>query len=459
MRKIFALAFFAILIVSCDKTQPVVELPKAVSVYGEGTEYGAEGCAMVQVAEGVWDIYSEFTSGKEVTVKADGEVMSSFAVTPAKGGLGLLRVNTATKEAAIVHINKVSLVVIEGGVDNPKHGNEAPIEAVYKGKGVWTVGKLFIPTDHVRYRYQLDTDTPSQLKYWCATWDNAGSAPKGLDETYLKVRALGEKDYKALYLKDNRACWMFPQDKTLMLSDFTISMNAGPSVQSVVFSSPHIGPRAAFMGDSITWQWGTTPNNKAKSEVEQYFHLDPCPSWMQINGDVVRVTWRPQFFTENDYIDVGISGNNTTQMLARFDDDVIKPDPHCVVIMGGTNDLAQGQTKAKILENITAMCDKADKEGIKVILCSITPCNRVYGNLSNPNTKGAHIIAVNEMVKSLAASRGYPYCDYFPCLVDEDGLSMLKKYWLYDDLHPNPDAYVEMEKVIKPIIDKLLDGE
>ena len=76
-----------------------------------------------------------------------------------------------------------------------------------------------------------------------------------------------------------------------------------------------------------------------------------------------------------------------------------------------------------------------------VVLCSITPCNHEYSVLSNPKTKGAHIIAVNNMVREYAASKGFTYCDYHPALVAADGLSMQERFWLYNDLHPNPDAY------------------
>lgn len=214
------------------------------------------------------------------------------------------------------------------------------------------------------------------------------------------------------------------------------------------------GPVAVFIGDSITWQWGTNPREIAKSKI--VIPLDPLPRWLEDTGNNVRVSWHPEFFSSNKYIDNGISAENTTQMLSRYKRDVLDLGPRIVVIMGGTNDLAQGVTKNKILENISSMAEQAAAANIKVVLCSVTPCNETYSRLSNPKTKGAHIVELNKMIKSYADSKGFTYCDYHPALAAADGLALKDEYCLYDRLHPNPDAYTVMEGIIKPIIDNLL---
>ena len=216
----------------------------------------------------------------------------------------------------------------------------------------------------------------------------------------------------------------------------------------------HKGPKAVFIGDSITWQWGTNPREFAKSKI--VIPLSPLPSFMMDKGDNVLVNWHPGFFSVNDYLDKGISAENTTQMLARYQTDVLDKDPFVVVIMGGTNDLAQGTGKPKILENISAMAEKADALKMKVVLCSVTPCNDSYSRLSSPNTKGAHIVTLNKMIKEYADSKGFTYCDYWTSLLASDGLALKEEYRLYDNLHPNPDAYTVMEGIIKPIIESLL---
>jgi lysophospholipase L1-like esterase len=210
---------------------------------------------------------------------------------------------------------------------------------------------------------------------------------------------------------------------------------------------------AAFIGDSITWQWA---RNSAAYSKTKYPMLVPFDSrYMTDTGETVTVTFHPGFFSGNNYVDRGVSGQNTTQMLARFDKDIVDLNPQVVVIMGGTNDLAQGVTKKQILANLTAMAEKADAAGIKVVLCSVTPCNDNYSKLS-PKNKGPHIVELNGMIKEYVDSKGFAYCNYWPALVADDQLALHPNYCLYDRLHPGPDGYDVMEAIIKPIIDSLL---
>ncbi len=82
-------------------------------------------------------------------------------------------------------------------------------------------------------------------------------------------------------------------------------------------------------------------------------------------------------------------------------------------------------------------------------LCSVTPCN-------TPKGKGSAINKLNEKIKAYADEKGFAYCDYHKALVDADGVSLKAKYHLYDELHPNPDAYTVMEQIIQPIIKEVL---
>ena len=224
---------------------------------------------------------------------------------------------------------------------------------------------------------------------------------------------------------------------------------AFPTLRETPFRIP-----AIFIGDSITWQWARTSRTDNKSNI--LIPLDPLPSYMTVSGDNVTTRFHPGFFTGNGYLDKGVSGQNTTQMLTRFQEDVIDLNPQVVVIMGGTNDLAQGVTKEQIVTNIAAMAEMADAAGIKVIICTVTPNNDTYSRLNDPKTKGAHIITLNGMLKEYTDSQGFTWCNYWSSLVAEDGLAMDAKYWLYDHLHPNPDAYTVMEGIVKPIIDNQL---
>ena len=210
---------------------------------------------------------------------------------------------------------------------------------------------------------------------------------------------------------------------------------------------------AAFIGDSITWQWA---RNSAAYSKTKYPMLVPFDSsYMTDTGETVTVKFHPGFFSGNNYVDRGVSGQNTTQMRERFQKDIVDLNPKVAVIMGGTNDLAQGVTKQQILENLTAMAEMADGAGIKVVLCSVTPCNDNYSKL-NPKNKGPHIIELNGMIKEYVDSKGFTYCNYWPALVADDGFALHPDYCLYDRLHPGPDGYDVMEAIIKPIIDSLL---
>ena len=212
----------------------------------------------------------------------------------------------------------------------------------------------------------------------------------------------------------------------------------------------HKGPKAVFIGDSITWQWGLV-TRKLKQSQKVIIPTDPKPEWMSISGDEVTITWHASFFTSNGYVDKGVSGERTDEMLKRYQSDVLSLDPFCVVIMGGTNDLAQGYSKDQIMASIKSMAEQAAAAKMKVVLCSVTPCNMTYSKLS-PHEKGTHIVALNKMIKAYAAEKGFTYCDYYPALVADDGYSLKNEYCLYDKLHPNPDAYAVMEEIIQKIL-------
>lgn len=451
MKRLMILAAAVAAAFSCEKPSqetpaaPAGELPS--SLVATGGEW-SEGVEMVPSDDGVWTLYGQFSLGETVSISADGAPWLTVSVPSDKAGICRLRVDGKTKAWSFVNIRSVVLKVTEGSLSGP-----VSLEAQYEGKGVWTVSGLSVESEALRWRYVLDTDAPEDLRYFLALWDNAGTAPTALTEAYLTPRALGQREYEERYLKDNRACWMVPSDKVGYSADLTLSMNR-PS-QEITFKRAHKGPKAAFIGDSITWLWGLSSLSRAKSAI--VIPMDPLPSYLTLSGDNVLIRFHPEFFSTNNYIDKGISGNNTTEMRARFQRDVLSQDPSVVVIMGGTNDLAQGTSKEKILENISAMAEAADALEMKVILCSVTPCNEVYSRLSNPNTKGAHILALNKMLKEYALGKGFGWCNYHPALAASDGLALRDDYCLYDRLHPNPDAYTVMEGIIQPIIDSLTE--
>lgn len=161
------------------------------------------------------------------------------------------------------------------------------------------------------------------------------------------------------------------------------------------------------------------------------------------------------FFASNHYIGRGISGQTSSEMLVRFRRDVIDLRPRVVVILAGTNDIAGNIGKITledILGNIKSMCEISVVHGITPILCSIVPCDNYYWK--KESRPADDIRRMNSMIKDYALSKGYEYIDYHTPMANENG--GLKSEYTKDGCHPNLAGYLVMEKVAKPIIDKVL---
>src|SRR6267378_7653991 len=164
-------------------------------------------------------------------------------------------------------------------------------------------------------------------------------------------------------------------------------------------------------------------------------------------GDSITDAWvQPRFggfFPGKPYIDRGISGQTTPQMLLRSRADVIAIQPKVVVILAGTNDIA-GNTGPIALEetegNLASMAELARANGIRVVLSSVLPVNN-YGHHRDGNPLDMRIkrppekiLELNAWIKKYATEKGHVYLDYFPATVDDQGL--LKKELSEDGLHP-----------------------
>jgi lysophospholipase L1-like esterase len=163
----------------------------------------------------------------------------------------------------------------------------------------------------------------------------------------------------------------------------------------------------------------------------------------------------PQLFAENNFVGRGISGQVSSQMLVRFQEDVINLRPKVVVICCGTNDIAQNNgyiSLEHILQNIKSMCELARANNIKPIVCSTLPAKAFKWR---PEMKPANdIIALNEMIKAYAKENKIPYVDYHSALKDEE--NGLPRKYSKDGVHPNAQGYAVMESVIMPILKKVL---
>jgi lysophospholipase L1-like esterase len=180
-------------------------------------------------------------------------------------------------------------------------------------------------------------------------------------------------------------------------------------------------------------------------------------------GDSITDFWQQPrfggFFPGKPYVNRGISGQTTSQMLLRFRTDVVNLKPKAVVILAGTNDIAGNTgliTNEAITGNLASMSEIAQANGIRVVLASVLPVS-AYHNPSAPQTTTrpmVRILALNEWMKSYAAARGYTYLDYFSATVDANGL--LREELSSDDLHPNAKGYEVMAPLIVAAIERAL---
>lgn len=175
-------------------------------------------------------------------------------------------------------------------------------------------------------------------------------------------------------------------------------------------------------------------------------------------GDSITEFWlqiHPEFFKDKPYIDRGISGQTTPQMLIRFRPDVINLHPDVVVILAGVNDVAGNTgptTPEKILGNIKSMVELAKANAIKVILCAVLPANDFYWR---PNDKAAEtIIHLNQLIHSYAKQHHIPYVDYHAAMADAK--NGLPKEFSNDGVHPNLKGYQTMEPLLEKAIQQVL---
>ncbi|HEV2179276.1 MAG TPA: SGNH/GDSL hydrolase family protein [Gemmatimonadaceae bacterium] len=181
--------------------------------------------------------------------------------------------------------------------------------------------------------------------------------------------------------------------------------------------SARLGPpapgeqRVVFMGNSITEQWQT---------------LDSA------------------FFAGRSYVNRGISGQTTPQMLVRFRQDVIDLHPSAVVLLGGINDIAENTgptTLEAIFGNLLSMAELAKANGIAVVLCSVLPASDFTWH--HGLEPGPKIAALNAMIRHYADANHLVFVDYYPALVD--GRGGLKSEFTTDGVHPNLAGYRTME--------------
>ena len=175
-------------------------------------------------------------------------------------------------------------------------------------------------------------------------------------------------------------------------------------------------------------------------------------------GNSITEMWKdanPDFFEENPYVNRGIGGQTTPQMLLRFRQDVIDLHPKAVVILAGTNDIAGNtgpMTLEQIHDNILSMVELAKANGIKPIVCSVLPAfDYPWRPGLQPNIK---IPKLNNMLKAMAESQGVMYLDYFSEMADDR--NGLPSALTTDEVHVTKEGYSIMERMVKNAIEQTL---
>lgn len=186
--------------------------------------------------------------------------------------------------------------------------------------------------------------------------------------------------------------------------------------------------------------------------------LKPNQKRIVLMGDSITEFWstlNPDFFIGKPYVNRGISGQTSPQMLLRFRTDVIALKPSIVVILAGTNDIAENTGPIKIemiADNIFSMVELAKTNHIKVILCSVLPA------FDFPWKKGLQpaekIVTLNKMIQKYAQANGIVYLDYYSVTVNEHK-GLISEY-SDDGVHPNKTGYKTMEPLLERAIKSVL---
>jgi lysophospholipase L1-like esterase len=178
-------------------------------------------------------------------------------------------------------------------------------------------------------------------------------------------------------------------------------------------------------------------------------------------GDSITDSWTSEhfggFFPGKGYVNRGISGQTTPQMLVRMKPDVLAFSPKVIVLLAGTNDIAGNTgpaTDEEIQRNIAAMAELAVANGARIVLASVTPVSAYHVAAGAvPQTvrrPPSRINALNTWLKSYAASHKHVYLDYFSAMTDDKG--MLRADLSEDDLHPNARGYALMSPLAEAAI-------
>ena len=177
-------------------------------------------------------------------------------------------------------------------------------------------------------------------------------------------------------------------------------------------------------------------------------------------GDSITDIWKlDESFPGKPYVNRGIGGQTTSQMLVRFRQDVINLQPKAVVILAGTNDIAGNTGKISnedIAANLASIAELARAHGIKVIFSSILPVHNYTPESQDffAQRPMERILALNRWLKDYCGANGLVYLDYFGAMVDDKRL--LKRDLAQDGLHPNKAGFAIMAPLAEKAIERAM---
>jgi lysophospholipase L1-like esterase len=227
-----------------------------------------------------------------------------------------------------------------------------------------------------------------------------------------------------------------------------------PAAQPPLPTPPPLAAVARMIND-----YGNT--HRYAEEDEKTAPPAPGEQRVVFMGDSITDNWRQRiapFFPGKPYLNRGISGQVTAQMLLRFYPDVIALKPAAVLILAGTNDIGGniGPVPLETTENnLASMAEMARGNNIKVIIASLTPVCDCYEKTpqtaSRPPEK---ILALNRWIKDYCAKNGFVFLDYYSATVDDKG--MFKAEITGDGLHPTAPGYAIMAPLAERAIAQAL---
>jgi len=175
-------------------------------------------------------------------------------------------------------------------------------------------------------------------------------------------------------------------------------------------------------------------------------------------GNSITEGWiksHPEFFEGKSYVNRGISGQTTPQMLLRFRQDVIDLKPSVVVILAGINDIAGNTGPATIemiMDNLMSMAELATANNIKVVLCSVLPAKDFPWR---PGMEPAEkVVQLNSLLRTYAEQNSFVYVDYFSAMAND--VNGMKEGLASDEVHPTALGYSVMEPLVEDGITEAL---